>query len=134
HPGDLPGTVVATLPYDQSGGAAIFGNSGGVPQHHTLTFTWDGSVNVHFSDGAIRQGASTTSLCTNCQYPGVPERTQETDGHFVTVTFTPLCGNGAVDSPFEQCDLGSLNGQTTSCCTSTCRLRTAGSVCRPAAG
>ncbi len=134
-PGDIVGGATASLPYSQTGGAAIYGVSNGVPQSYTLTFTWDGSVYAHLSQGAIRQGENTQASCTNCQYPGSPPRTLETDGHFVTVTFAPLCGNGAVEPPAgEQCDLGGLNGQSTSCCTSTCRLRAPGSVCRASVG
>src|SRR5437899_3011895 len=38
------------------------------------------------------------------------------------------CGDGVVDSP-EQCDTGSANGTTGSCCTSTCTFKTNGTAC-----
>src|SRR5207249_4886098 len=44
------------------------------------------------------------------------------------------CGNGVVDSASEQCDEGAANGSASSCCNSICQLKTAGTVCRPAAG
>lgn len=43
------------------------------------------------------------------------------------------CGDGVVDSG-EDCDLGPLNGDAASCCTSACALRLGGEICRPAAG
>lgn len=51
----------------------------------------------------------------------------------VTPTPTSACGNSVVDAG-EQCDVGAQNGQTTSCCTSACQFRSAGSTCRPSAG
>jgi hypothetical protein len=45
------------------------------------------------------------------------------------------CGNGTVEPPTEQCDLGSaLNGASSSCCTATCQYRAGGEECHPAAG
>jgi len=42
------------------------------------------------------------------------------------------CGDGVVNTEAgETCDLGSANGRPDSCCTSQCRLRAAGDVCRP---
>ena len=41
------------------------------------------------------------------------------------------CGDDVVD-PGEQCDLGADNGAAESCCTATCQLASAGTVCRPA--
>src|SRR6185369_42115 len=70
-------------------------------------------------------------------YPGSPGRTQATDGHFVTVTLTSLCGNGTVDSSVsEQCDQGAANGTAASCCTSTCQFKAGGGTnqCRASAG
>ncbi len=43
------------------------------------------------------------------------------------------CGDGVLDAP-EQCDLGGLNGNAGTCCTSTCTFRSAGQVCRVGAG
>ncbi|HEY3353694.1 MAG TPA: LamG-like jellyroll fold domain-containing protein [Polyangia bacterium] len=43
------------------------------------------------------------------------------------------CGDGGVD-PSEQCDLGAQNGAPGSCCSASCTLVAAGTVCRAAAG
>ena len=79
-----------------------------------------------------------TEGCDACGYPGDPARTESTDGHFVTVTLTALCGNGVVDSAAgEACDAGtgpSGNGSPTSCCSSACQFATAGQICRAFAG
>ena len=40
------------------------------------------------------------------------------------------CGN-SIPEPGEQCDDGSANGTSTSCCNSDCTFKTAGTVCRP---
>jgi hypothetical protein len=123
-------------PYNQSASAHITRVSNGVAQGHTLTFTWNGSVRSNSCEAAVRQGGSSggVSGCDLCGYPGDPGRTQSGDGHFVTVTFTSLCGNGTIDGGVgEQCDNGSLNGQPGSCCTSSCQTASNGSTCRAAA-
>src|SRR6266581_4097850 len=43
------------------------------------------------------------------------------------------CGNSVVDAG-EQCDLGVKNGQPGFCCSATCQLKPADTVCRAAAG
>jgi hypothetical protein len=44
------------------------------------------------------------------------------------------CGDGVVNTEAgETCDLGTANGRPDSCCTSQCRLRAAGDVCRASA-
>src|SRR5437867_3163720 len=48
-------------------------------------------------------------------------------------TFRAACGDGHVDAG-EQCDLGAQNGQSGSCCTSSCTFVTAGSTCRASTG
>ncbi len=131
------GTSTTSVPYSQASSATICRSSGGVGQSHSLTFTWAGSVRSNSCEAAVRQGAQngTTSGCSACGYAGSPARTQATDGHFVTVTFTALCGNGVLDScAGEQCDQGAGNGSSTSCCNSNCTFRTAGATCRPVAG
>lgn len=40
-----------------------------------------------------------------------------------------LCGNGAVDDPAEQCDDGTSNGSSSSCCDHTCKFKTSSSSC-----
>jgi hypothetical protein len=42
-----------------------------------------------------------------------------------------LCGNERLD-PGEDCDVGSANGASDSCCTADCKLRIGGDICRPA--
>ena len=124
----------ANTPYNQSSGTAqIFRFSGGVAQSHSLSFTWNGSVRSNSCEASVRQGESsgTTSGCDVCGYPGNPSRTQASDGHFVTVSFTSLCGNGAVEAAAgEDCDTG-IAGSV--CCTSQCKFATSG-TCRAAAG
>ncbi len=131
------GGGTTTVPFSQAGAATICRTSNGVGQAHALTFTWSGSVRSNSCEAAVRQGASngTTTGCTACGYAGSPARTQATDGHFVTVTFTSLCGNSVIDAcAGETCDEGGANGSPLSCCTSTCTLRSAGDLCRAAAG
>jgi len=41
----------------------------------------------------------------------------------------PECGNGIIEGT-EQCDEATANGASTSCCTGSCQLRSAGSTCR----
>ena len=134
---DDPGVIGNTgttqdIPFNQSSSATIFRVSNGAGQSHSLTFTWTGSVRSNSCEAAVRQGESsgTTSGCSACGYPGSPSRTQSTDGHFVTVSFTSLCGNGTVDaSVSEQCDEGASNGSSTVCCTSTCQFQPSGTPC-----
>src|SRR5262249_31475130 len=100
-----PGSIgngggASDTPFNQTSNGQIFKVSNGSPQNHTLTFTWNGSVRSNSCEAAVRQGESsgTTTGCSACGYPGNPGRTATTDGHFVTVTITSLCGNGTVDS------------------------------------
>jgi hypothetical protein len=133
----IPPNITESLPFNQTGSATIFGVSNGVAQSHSLTFDWSASVSSQSCEVAVRMGQQngTTTSCTACGYPGSPARTQSNDGHFVTVTFTSLCGNGVVDAQVsEQCDQGAANGSSESCCTVTCQLRGAGQVCRPSQG
>jgi hypothetical protein len=125
------------IPFNQSSSAFILRASNNVGQGHSLTFTWNGSVRSNSCEAAVRMGQQngSTTDCGACEYPGIPTRTQNTDGHFVTVTFTSLCGNGAIDgSVGEQCDQGAANGTSTSCCTASCQFRAAGQQCRGSAG
>ena len=122
---------------NQNSSAQIFRVSNGAAQAHSLTFTWNGSVRSNSCEAAVRQGEQngSTSGCNACGYGGSPGRTQANDGHFVTVTYTSLCGNSTIDASVgEQCDQGAANGTATSCCTSTCQFRGSGQVCRGAAG
>src|SRR5439155_1748073 len=122
-------------PFNQSSGTAqIFRFSGGVAQSHSLSFTWNGSVRSNSCEASVRQGESsgTTTGCDVCGYPGNPSRTQSSDGHFVTVTLTSLCGNGAVEAAAgEDCDTG-IAGSV--CCGANCKFLTSSTTCRGAAG
>ena len=136
-PGSVADTTSTTdVPFNQNVSARIDGTSNGVAQAHTLQFSWNGAVRSNSCEAAVRQGeGSSVSGCDACVYPGTPSRTQSTDGHFVTVTLTSLCGNGTVDAAQgEQCDQGANNGSASSCCTSSCQLRPNGEVCRSQAG
>jgi len=130
------GGSTTSVGISQSSNATLFRVSNGAGQNHTLTFTWNGSVRSNSCEAAVRQGQQngSTTGCSACEYAGSPGRTQSTDGHFVAVTYTSLCGNGTVDaSVSEQCDQGALNGTAGSCCTSTCQIAANGSTCRAAA-
>jgi hypothetical protein len=120
-----------------SSAAVINRVSNGVGQSHSLTFTWSGSVRSNSCEAAVRMGQQngSTSGCAACEYPGSPSRTQSSDGHFVTVTYTSLCGNHVIDAAVsEACDEGSANGTFTSCCNSNCTLKSGGTTCRSSAG
>src|SRR5881398_2595997 len=118
----------------QGGAAQLFRFSGGVTQSHSLSFTWSGSVRSNSCEASVRLGESsgTTAGCSVCGYPGNPSRTQSSDGHFVTVTLTSLCGNGAVEAAAgEDCDTG-IAGSV--CCGANCKFLTSSTTCRGAAG
>src|SRR5438093_587485 len=117
----------------QGGAAQLFRFSGGVTQSHSLSFTWSGSVRSNSCEASVRLGESsgTTAGCSVCGYPGNPSRTQSSDGHFITVSFTSLCGNGTVESAAgEDCDTG-IAGSV--CCGSNCKFLTSSTTCRGAA-
>jgi len=46
---------------------------------------------------------------------------------------SPICGDGLMTGS-EQCDLGAHNGQAGFCCSATCQLNSAATVCRAAVG
>jgi hypothetical protein len=126
----------SNLAFSPSASAFIDRLSNGAGQAHTLTFTWNGSVRSNSCEAAVRLGQQngTTTGCAACEYSGSPSRTQSSDGHFVTVSFTSFCGDGVVNGVGEQCDLGGANGSATSCCNSNCTFRAAAQVCRASAG
>src|SRR5262249_40508179 len=85
----------ASTAFSPSANAVIAANSNGSPVGHTLTFTWNGTTRSNSCEAAVRLGeGSSVSGCQACVYPGSPSRTQASDGHFVTVDLTSLCGNG----------------------------------------
>jgi cysteine-rich repeat protein len=120
-------------PINQSASARIDDVSNGVAQGHSLSFTWNGNARSNSCEAAVRLGeGSSVSGCDACAYPGSPSRTATSDGHFVTVTLTSLCGNGVVDSgQGEQCDTA-ISGSV--CCNSQCKFTTSGTQCRASAG
>ena len=128
----------ANVGINQSGSATIFRVSNAVGQSHSLSFTWTGSARSNSCEASVRQGqqnGSTTGCADTCDYPGNPSRTLANDGHFVTVTYTSLCGNGTIDgSVSEQCDLGSANGAFGTCCSTSCQFRSNSTTCRNSAG
>lgn len=133
-PGSVPnGGSDVSGPFNQTASARIDNASNGVAQAHSLSFTWTGSTRSNSCEAAVRLGeGSSVSGCDACGYPGNPSRTQANDGHFVTVTLTSLCGNGAVDTgQGEQCDVA-ISGSV--CCNSQCKFTTAGTQCRASAG
>src|SRR5262249_46139421 len=128
------GNGSAEIPFSQSGSANLFRVSNSVGQSHALTFTWNGSVRSNSCEAAVRMGenSGSTTGCDACGYGGSPSRTQSSDGHFVTVTFTSLCGNGVVDSSVgEACDTG-ISGSA--CCGSNCQFLGTSTVCRASSG
>jgi hypothetical protein len=137
-PADLGnGGSTTSTPFNNTGSAVLFRVSNGVAQNHSLTFTWSGSARSNSCEAAVRIGQNngSTTGCGACEYPGSPSRTQANDGHFVTVTYTSLCGNSVVDgSVSEQCDQGAANGTASSCCTSTCQFKNSSNQCRAAGG
>jgi cysteine-rich repeat protein len=137
-PGALSDTSSDDLAFDESGVAIIEGISNGVPQTHTLTFTWSatctstGVLSLLFGDEcAVRLGLPTDYTDTAGKYPGVGSRVQADDGHFVSVTLTSLCGN-TVPNPGEECDDG--NNANGDCCAANCEIEAAGTTCRALAG
>ncbi|MDX2167370.1 MAG: hypothetical protein SF182_09915 [Deltaproteobacteria bacterium] len=105
----------------------------GGPVTYELTYVLSATAISRGCEVAVRGGAAngTTLDCTACGYPGAPARAADGDGIAVRISVEPLCGDGAVSAAAgEQCDLGARNGTDDSCCTSACRLREAGSVCR----
>jgi len=122
--------------FDQTKTAIIDGTSNGADVNHTLTFTWSqqAASPAQGDEAAVRLGG--TSLDpdeTAGNYPGSPARVKADDGHFVTVTVEPLCGDGVLGAG-EDCDEGAATGSPASCCTATCALRAAGATCRGSAG
>lgn len=148
---DVSSTNGADRCFDQSTSGNEYiacGDSDGAAVAHSFRFTWSqnaytpgcgdfGCVNGG-DEAAVRLGGTSDDTSeTAADYPGTPPRTQASDGHFVTVTFTDLCGNGIIDScgaNSEQCDLGANNGQPGYCCTTSCTIIPAGGVCRPPQG
>jgi cysteine-rich repeat protein len=137
-PGSLSGASGGDMPFNETASARIDGTSNGSPVTHTLRFTWNGTcvstalVGLAFGDDcAVRLGLPTDYSDPAGAYPGVGNRTQANDGHFVTVTLTSLCGNGTLD-PGEQCDDG--NNTNGDCCSSSCQFEPSTTVCRSSAG
>jgi hypothetical protein len=92
------GGSTTNISFAPTSSATIFRNSFGVPQSHSLTFTWNGNVRSNSCEAAVRLGQQngSTTGCGACEYPGSPSRTQANDGHFVSVVLTPEPGTGAL--------------------------------------
>lgn len=120
-------------------------------QAHSIHSTWNANCFSPSSgqECGIRMGltcsiggaalAGDTTFGPGGIYPGSPDRTQTTDGQFVTVGLE-FCGDGAVQQDgviSEACDQGldpvTGNGGTNSCCASDCTVKSNGTACRPAA-
>ncbi|TMA61480.1 MAG: hypothetical protein E6J80_00105, partial [Deltaproteobacteria bacterium] len=97
------------------------------------------NANYHLQLGspAIDAGDNTAPELPAKDIDGDP-RILDGDGDGVAVVdmgvdeFT-TCGNSVVDAG-EQCDLGVKNGQPGFCCSATCQLKPADTVCRAATG
>ena len=131
----MSGTSGGSVGIDEAGSATIFGVSNGAGVAHSLrfVFTQIATSSGNGDEAAIRLGdMSHIATETAGTTPGSPARSQPDDGHFVTVTLTSLCGNGAVDvgpSYTEDCDDGPANGTPASCCSSTCTFKANGTAC-----
>lgn len=143
---DLPGAgslttdVTTDQPFDQTASVTISGASNGVPVTHSLRFQWTAQCKsttpaffVDGNDTALRLGKQLRSGGTVYAdtYPGPGNRVAATDGHTIVVSVESTCGNGVIDGPDEQCDLGAQNGQFSACCDAICHLRPAWTLCRP---
>jgi hypothetical protein len=112
-----------------SNSATIHGTSAGSNVSHGLRFQFSASANSSADECAAKIGLGSSQ---GGQGVGGSPGNAATDGHFVTLTLTSYCGNGALDAARgEQCD-SSIGGTT--CCTTACRWASAGTSCRAAAG
>lgn len=135
-------------PFNQTGGATLVGVSNDAPVSHQMTFSWTGSVDSEgfaFNSGdegcvlmglTVPQGGSDFGNFSADDYPNPPgcagnPRDPALDGHFADVTLACLCGDGVNDGAGagEDCDDGALNGSAGSCCTTSCKFKTAGTAC-----
>ncbi|HEV7734770.1 MAG TPA: hypothetical protein VGR62_21545 [Candidatus Binatia bacterium] len=141
-PGSLNSNTGGDVAFLRTNSAQIQGVSNGVPQTHSFRFTWTmqcAGAPGGFSGSdecAVRLGLPLTFTGqTAGAYPGVGSRVQAEDGHFFSVHYVSLCGDGAVQGARgEQCDQGANNGLAGACCSSTCQLVAAGTVCRADGG
>ena len=76
-------------------------------------------------------GASATARSVTCNGKVLDDNGVRGEGW--SVAQVEVCGDGLLH-PGEACDLGTANGQATSCCTSACAFRAGGSTCRSSAG
>src|SRR5262249_16707041 len=70
--------------------------------------------------------------CTNASET-IPDNKAKCRCEAVRIGDITVCGNGTLESG-EQCDQGAANGTSSSCCTSSCTLKSSGTECRAAAG
>jgi hypothetical protein len=140
-PGNLSSNSGGNTAFVRTNAAVVQGLSNGAAQPHSFRFTYtttcaSASGLTGGDECAVRLGLPITySGQTAGNYPGIGSRVQAADGHFFTVGYVSLCGDGVVQgSRGEQCDQGPANGIAGSCCTSTCQFVTAGTVCRALQG
>jgi len=139
-PGSLSGTNGGNVGFVRTASATMQGLSNGAPVNHSFRFTFSATASsagglAGGDQSAVRFGEASSTISGAGGYPGQGSRVQANDGHFFTVSLVSLCGNGTLDAGRgEQCDEGAGNGTGTSCCTSTCQFRSAGSECRAQAG
>ncbi len=150
---DLPGQSSGSdkcLEFDQTSSATIVNVSNGSAVAHSLGFSWSG--NTDSQGGAFNsgdEGCVIMGLTAGGDFPGLDcdnypnleggcagGRNAANDGHFTEVSLTCLCGDGVNDGSAagEQCDEGAANGTAASCCTSDCKLKSAGTQCRATTG
>lgn len=144
-PADNNTSGTSDVNVNQTNSTIRCGQSLGVAQPHSMNFQWSqsattpgtGFISVNSDESAVRLGGTSDDTTESAaDYPGQGGRTQSNDGHFVTVTYTNLCGNGVVDTcgaSAEECDQGGLNGTAGSCCTTSCQFKSNGTTCRGAA-
>ncbi len=106
-----------------------------LPDEFSLSFQMSVAAVSNWCEVSARLGAPnlSTNDCQSCDYPGTPARTIEDDGLFVEVRIEDRCGDGTTQVP-EQCDLGGLNGEPSSCCNFDCTFKEQGRVCRSSTG
>ncbi len=91
------------------------------------------TITVSYSTAGLAPGAySSTIIIDDAAANNTPQFIP------VTLTVNPLpptseCGNGVLETG-EACDEGSGNGTSEFCCSATCSLKAAGTICRAAIG
>src|SRR5437764_4859480 len=117
------GSVVATGGNPPGNSNGVIGDLFSLPTgQSSLSFTVTGKINASAPTFAL-QAALTAYDSTHTPASGASDFSKVDLAFYFSD-----CGDGVVDSP-EQCDTGSANGTTGSCCTSTCTFKTNGTAC-----